>query len=186
MKLSRWPWWALAAAGLATLGAEFALPDPPGVVESAGAPAAPHSSSAANGLRDQQDVRATLRSLLASPLVSEALPAAEQDPFASPRAAQIPASIVVTPPTAPAPPPLAPAPTPQAPPMTHRYFGSMQDPDGVTRYYLTDGERAVAARDGALLSSGYVVEAVNEREIRLAYPATAVSAIVAITSVPRP
>lgn len=185
MNLTRWPWWALAAAGLATLGAEFALPDPPGVVETAGTPVG-LPSRAANGPREQQDLRATLKSLLASPLVSEALPAAEQDPFGSPRATQIPANILAPPPIVPASPPLVAAPTPQAPPMTHRYFGSMQDPDGVTRYYLTDGERAVAARDGAVLTSGYVVEAVSEREIRLAYPALGVSSAVAITAAPRP
>lgn len=114
----------------------------------------------------------------------EPLAAAEQDPFmvpAVPAAAPVPTNA-----PAPVPPPVAPAPPPppQPPAMTHRYFGSMRTPDGQALVYLSDGTAAVAALPGAALSSGYVVDSVSEREVRLLYPPLAHAASVTIPLAP--
>ena len=95
---------------------------------------------------------------------------ASRDPFQLPQpppppAAQIAAAKAAAEATTPPPPP-----PPAAPPMTHRVFGSIQDPDGRRLVFLVDGTQSVLATEGAALSTGYAVKAVTDTEIRLRHP----------------
>jgi hypothetical protein len=94
---------------------------------------------------------------------------AERDPFHSTPAAP-PAqdkAEVVAPQAAPTAPPLPP---PAPPPMTHRVVGRFQSPEGAWLVFVQDGERAVPAAPGLALASGWVVESVTARELRLRHP----------------
>jgi hypothetical protein len=70
--------------------------------------------------------------------------------------------------------------------MTHRFFGSMRTPAGETLLYLTNGDTPIAARPGVMLNSGYRIEEVTPREIRLLYPPLEHHASVVIPPPPRP
>jgi hypothetical protein len=111
----------------------------------------------------------------ASPLQSSSdnstlavLSPAERDPFNStpPPPAQGKA-VVTAPQAAPAAPP---APPPASPPMNHRVVGRFQSPAGAWLVFVQDGERAVPAAPGLALTSGWVVESVTARELRLRHP----------------
>lgn len=65
--------------------------------------------------------------------------------------------------------PLAPV-APVAPPMNHRIVGRFVSPDGQRMVFLQDGPQTVLAVSGAVLSSGYAVDAVTPRELRLRHP----------------
>jgi hypothetical protein len=99
-----------------------------------------------------------------------ALSPAERDPFNStPVAPPAQDKAVVTAPQAvPAAPP-APPPAPP-PPMNHRVVGRFQSPEGAWLVFVQDGERAVPAAPGLALASGWVVESVTARELRLRHP----------------
>lgn len=54
--------------------------------------------------------------------------------------------------------------------MNHRVVGRFQSPDGQWSVFLQDGAQAVQAAPGLALSSGYVIEALGPRELRLRHP----------------
>jgi hypothetical protein len=51
--------------------------------------------------------------------------------------------------------------------MNHRVVGRFQTPEGAWLVLVQDGERAVPAVPGLALASGWVVESVTARELRL-------------------
>jgi hypothetical protein len=70
-------------------------------------------------------------------------------------------------------------PQPAAPPppaLNYRYLGEMTSPAGERLVYLARGEEAVVVAAGTRLDDGYVVEAITEDAVRLAYPALGVKA----------
>jgi len=116
-----------------------------------------------------------------SPSASSATGAATPDdpPTLSPSArdpffpAPVPAPIPETKPTpeparAEAAPP--PPPPPAPPPMTHRVIGRFQSPEGQWLVFLQDGAHTVVAAPGVTLASGYAVESVTAKEVRLRHP----------------
>lgn len=54
--------------------------------------------------------------------------------------------------------------------MNHRVVGRFQSPEGAWLVFVQDGERAVPAAPGLSLASGWVVESVTAREVRLRHP----------------
>jgi hypothetical protein len=91
---------------------------------------------------------------------------AERDPFnstpvAPPAQDKAVVAALQAAPAAPPPPPPAP------PPMNHRVVGRFQTPEGAWLVLVQDGERAVPAVPGLALASGWVVESVTARELRL-------------------
>ena len=153
--------WALGASALASVWALW-WPQSPGAGEPTPAVTPAPKSSAAPGIPPAPVPKA-------GPTENEvSLSPASRDPF------QLP------PPPPPPPAPNAaaktaadaspPPPPPAAPPMTHRVFGSIQDPDGLRLVFLVDGAQQVLAVEGAALSSGYVVKTVTATEIRLRHP----------------
>jgi hypothetical protein len=54
--------------------------------------------------------------------------------------------------------------------MNHRIVGRFLSPDGQRLVFLQDGAQAVVAASGAVLSSGYIVDSVTPRELRLRHP----------------
>ena len=99
------------------------------------------------------------------------LSAASRDPFfpAPPPAPAAPAKATPTEPSRaePSPPP---APAPAPPPMNHRILGRFQSPEGQWLVFLQDGAQTVVAAPGVTLSSGYAVESVTAKEVRLRHP----------------
>lgn len=94
---------------------------------------------------------------------------AERDPFNSTPVAP-PAqdkAVVPAPQVVPASPP---APPPATPPLNHRVVGRFQSPEGAWLVFVQDGEGAVPAAAGLALASGWVVESVTARELRLRHP----------------
>lgn len=65
--------------------------------------------------------------------------------------------------------PLAP-PASVAPPMNHRIVGRFLSPDGQRLVFLQDGAQTVVAAPGVVLSSGFTVDTVTPRELRLRHP----------------
>lgn len=62
------------------------------------------------------------------------------------------------------------APTPQAPtapPMNHAVIGRFLSPEGQRLVFLQDGAQTVVAEPGVTLASGYVIETVTAKEVRL-------------------
>ena len=54
--------------------------------------------------------------------------------------------------------------------MNHRVMGRFMSPGGQQMVFLQDGTQAVLAAPGVVLASGYVVEAVTAREVKLRHP----------------
>ena len=54
--------------------------------------------------------------------------------------------------------------------MEHRVIGRFRSPDGQQMVFLQDGAQTVTAAPGLTLSSGYVVESITARELRLRHP----------------
>jgi hypothetical protein len=63
-----------------------------------------------------------------------------------------------------------PLPVPAAPAMNHAVIGRFRTPEGRHLVYVQDGPGAVVAEPGVALSSGYVVEDLSPRELRLRHP----------------
>lgn len=110
----------------------------------------------------------------------------EQDPFYQSPPPPPPALVPPPPPPVISPVVAAPAEAPQPPPMTHRFFGSMRNPDGQVLTYVTDGASTVQAVPGVTLSSGYVIDAITEQEIRLLYPPLSSESRISIPPAPNP
>lgn len=90
-----------------------------------------------------------------SEIERQAFSVPERDPFAAP----VPLPPVAAPaPPAPVGPPPPPPPSPP-PPLTAGYMAQLLPPSGERVIYLRDGEQMVAAQVGAVLSGGYVIEA---------------------------
>jgi hypothetical protein len=54
--------------------------------------------------------------------------------------------------------------------MNHRLVGRFQSPEGQWLVFLQDGAQTVVAAPGVTLSSGYAVESVTAKEVRLRHP----------------
>ncbi|WP_157275332.1 hypothetical protein [Pelomonas sp. Root1444] len=57
------------------------------------------------------------------------------------------------------------------PPASPRIAGSFTSPEDEKSVFLSDGGQLLAAKPGLVLSSGYEVEAIGPRELRLRHPA---------------
>lgn len=90
-----------------------------------------------------------------------------RDPFAR----------VIEQPAAPVPEPqpaveVAAEPPPSPPAMSYRFLGRMTTPEGQMLVYLSKGAAAVSVSVGSELEDGYVVKAIREDSIDIAYPPT--------------
>ena len=155
-------WWTLAGVGAISAWSVVKMPLAGGAQGSVVEPIVrEHSTSGAVGATDSPVTA------LPATVDREVVTVAERDPFADianpPAPSVAPATPVVKPFVGP---PLPPPP----PPMTHRFFGAMRTPEGSMLVYLTDSDEQAPAKVGQALRSGYVVEAVTEREIKLVYP----------------
>lgn len=86
----------------------------------------------------------------------------EQDPFAG-------KSWYVPPPPPPQPEIIQEAPKPTAPPLPFRYMGRMQEEDGKTLVYLTQGARAYSVSQGDTIDGTYRVEGISPTQVTLVY-----------------
>lgn len=59
---------------------------------------------------------------------------------------------------------------PSAPPMNHVVIGRFLSPAGQRLIFLQDGTQTAVAEPGVALSSGYVIETVTPKEVRLRHP----------------
>lgn len=175
--------WTLSAAVLLSVIAIVTVPNP--TSEAGGRNPAATGNAWTDAPRHGNTMTAALVML---PTQIDRIPieVSEQDPFN-----QSPPP----PPQTPVPPPpqpvispvvVAPVEAPQPPPMTHRFFGSMRNPDGQMLTYVTDGASTVQVVPGVTLSSGYVIDAITEREIRLRYPPLSSETRISIPPAPNP
>ena len=175
--------WTLGAATLLSVFAIVAVPNP--------------SPTAGPGSRDPtatvtawtdapRPAKAMTSSLAMVPTQIDRVPIeiSDQDPFNQSPPPPPPAPVQPTPVISPV--MAAPVEAPQPPPMTHRFFGSMRNPDGQVLTYVTDGASTVQAVPGVTLSSGYVIDAITEREIRLLYPPLSSESRISIPPAPNP
>lgn len=164
--------WGLVASLLASAWALW-WPSEPVMPPPSPSTEPPNAVKPALAVQTQQSVAAPVRVGSASSAEGSGEPptlsAAARDPFnATPpppaptpqqsKAASSPAEVA------------PPAPPPPPPPMNHRVMGRFMSPGGQQMVFLQDGTQAVLAAPGAVLASGYVVEAVAAREVKLRHP----------------
>lgn len=123
-------------------------------------------------------------SILALPQALEvaALGPAEHDPFVGTRPSpkQPPPSLPSAAMPPPPPPTAAIAPQVQtSPALNYRFLARISAPGGEVLTYLARGDQVIAVHAGVRLVEGYVVEAVDERAVRLHHPQLDVRALVA-------
>ena len=185
MAVRRSLWWMLGAAGALSVIALAAFPPAPRVVDASRRDLAPAATGWGRSVLAARPSPVALAALPAH-LDREPLTIAERDPFSSPPPTPLPAARTVreTPTllTKSATEPVA----PQPPALTHRFIGSMRTPEGQALVYITDGSNPVLAQPGTALASGYVVEFVDEHQVRLVYPPLAHQAVVTIPPAPTP
>jgi hypothetical protein len=129
------------------------------------APAPRDEASVAKGLSTTATASAEAKEEDAPLLTAAArdpfFPAPPPAPATAAKATPEPARAEPTPPTPPPPPP---------PPMNHRVVGRFLSPEGQWLVFVQDGTQAVQATAGLTLSSGWVVESITARELRLRHP----------------
>ena len=69
---------------------------------------------------------------------------------------------------------------PPPPPMPYRYLGQMLDPAGKRLVYLTRPDKDVSVSVGTRLDEGYVVEAIDDKSVRLLFPPQNVRMVIPI------
>lgn len=62
----------------------------------------------------------------------------------------------------------------------------MRNPDGQVMTYVTDSASTVQAVPGVTLSSGYVIDAITAREVKLIYPPLSYESRISIPPAPNP
>lgn len=177
--------WLLGAAVLLSLIAIVAGPSPgPNASVALGNPSSP-GSSWTDSSRSERNLASPLRMV---PTKIDRIPIeiSEQDPFNPFPPPPPPEPVQPPPPALIAPIEPTPEEAPQPPPMAHRFFGSMRNPDGQLMTYVTDGASTVQAMPGVTLSSGYVIDAITEREVKLIYPPLSYESRISIPPAPNP
>jgi hypothetical protein len=101
-----------------------------------------------------------------------------QPPAPKPPPAPPPPPVVMLPP----PPPAAPS----APAVKARFLGRMVTPAGDTLVFLSSADKTWLARPGDELEEGYVIDAVTEQSVVLAYPALSVKVTLPLPAAPGP
>ncbi len=177
--------WTLGAAALLSVIAIVAVPNP----SSKGGPGSRDPTATVAAWTDAPRPAKAMTSILAMvPTQIDRVPIeiSEQDPFYQSPPPPPPAPAQPPPPPVTSPVVAAPVEAPQPPPMTHRFFGTMRNPDGQVLTYVTDGASTVQAVPGVTLSSGYVIDAITDREIHLLYPPLSSESRISIPPAPNP